>query len=681
MKIQIQEDKYIQRDINWLRFNHRVLQEAKDLRNPLFERIKFLAIFSSNLDEYFKVRVASLRQIKKIDKDTRKKLQLRPNKTLKTILQNVLEQQEEFGTILNDQILPELNENGVHLINSEQYNDVQKEFVTNYFKKHCNRLEIFDTSTLSPHLEDGSLYFSVYTEDENIYIVKIPSENRFIEIPTDQKNTYQYTLIDDIVQFELKHIFKSKEVKEIGEIKLSRDAELYLEEDYEGELAEQIYKALSQRNIGQPTRLLYDNKISKEHQKLLRKTLKVGKVDMMPGGTYHNFSDFMSFPNPTGNADLEFEPKPQLDHPVLSKATNYFETIGAKDQLVHFPYQKFDYVSNFLAQAAEDKNVTAIKISLYRMAKESALNSALLKAIENGKDVTIFVEAQARFDEENNIKWGKKFSDKGAKVIYSIPNIKVHSKIFLIQRLEDNQTKNYCYIGTGNFNAKTATVYADHGLFTANPKISDELCKVFEVLERDLIIPRTKHLLVSPFNTRKEFDTLINNEIENARAGKRAKITAKMNSLHDRKMIYKLYEASREGVEIRLLIRGFSCLVPGVEGLSDHITMTSIVDRYLEHGRIYLFENDGDEIMYTGSADWMRRNLDYRIEVLTPILDDDVKNELKTIFKFQLNDNQKARVCDEDFTNKYVEQKPGEKVIRSQYAIYNYLKEKAEKAS
>lgn len=677
MEIQLDEKYYLQRDVNWLSFNHRVLQEAKDVRNPLFERIKFLAIFSSNLDEYFKVRVSNLRQIKKIDRKTRKKLHLRPNKVLKEILKTVLEQQEEFGRIYTQHIIPELKENGIYIISESDYSEEQIAFIQNFFANNCSEIEVIDAHSATPHLEDGTLYLSVLTQNEKLFFVKIPPVSRFIQLPETDENTFIFTLIDSIIKYHLPTLFPDWEIIEVGEIKLSRDAELYLEEDYEGELAEQIYEALSQRNIGQPTRLLYDASISPEHRKLLKSLLGLGKVDLISGGPYHNFSDFMGFKNPTSNKTLEFEPQPPLEHPGFKHATDYFKTIAEKDRIIHFPYQKFDYVTQLLEQAAADPKVTSIKISLYRIAKSSGLNTALLQAIDNGKSVTIFVEAQARFDEANNIEWGQAFSNKGARVIYSIPNIKVHSKIFLIERIENEKTKRYAFISTGNFNANTSRIYVDHGLFTANDQLTYDLAKVFEVIERKLLIPRAKHLLVSPFNTRFEFDTLINNEIQNARAGKKARITAKINSLHDKKMIYKLYEASKAGVKVRLLIRGFCCLLSEEPGMSENITMTSIVDRYLEHGRIYCFENGGDEVMYIGSADWMTRNLDYRIEVLTPIYDKDIYKELKHIFKLQLEDNQKARVLDKDFTNTYVKNK--KRPVRSQYAIYNFLKDKIEK--
>ena len=465
-------------------------------------------------------------------------------------------------------------------------------------------------------------------------------------------------------------------LRESLKLKMSRDAELYIDDEVDGILAEKIYDSLQQRTDGQPTRLLYDSEMPKEDQKILRKILKLGKIDMMPGGRYHNFSDFFEFPDPTENPDLHFKPLPPIEHKILKKADNFFEEISKRDLSLHFPYMSFKYVEDFLQQAAVDDLVKEIKISIYRIADESAITSALLKAVENGKKVTVFIEAKARFDEKNNIDWGRKLEDRGATVIYSYPKIKVHSKILLVNREEHEGSKSYAYIGTGNFNSKTAAIYCDHALFTAHKKITSELSRVFQVLEGELIIPRTKHLLISPFSTRKVFTDLINREIENALLGKKAAITAKMNSLEDQEIIELLYKANNAGVKIRLIVRGFTCLVPGIKGMSENIFMTSIVDRFLEHGRIYVFENDGKEEIYFGSADWMTRNLDRRIEVIAPVYDEEIAKEFRDILDIQLNDNVKARIQDASEENEFVKRAPGDKKVRSQYAIYKYLKKK-----
>ncbi|UJH91617.1 polyphosphate kinase 1 [Antarcticibacterium sp. 1MA-6-2] len=666
------------RDLNWLSFNERVLQEAEDKLNPLYERIKFLAIFSSNLDEYFRVRVSQLRQIKRVEKSIRKKLALRPNKVTKQILEEVKLQQEKFGKIYHDEIIPELAENGIFLKDSENFSITQQKFVDEFFQKNIKenlKVRILDfEESKDLFLVNNLLYFAVtFSNDEKMGFVTIPADDcgRFIEIDNST-----ITFLDDIVRSEIPQLFPKEEVTGIYEIKLSRDAELYIEDEFKGVLAEQIYDSLAQRTDGQPTRLLYDAAMPDEVQKKLRKLLKLGKIDMMPGGRYHNFSDFFGFPDPTNNPALHRRELPPVKHKVLHEASDYFEVIAKKDQSVHFPYMSFDYVEEFLDQAANDPLVEKINISLYRVADESNLTSSLLTALENGKKVTVFVEAKARFDEENNIIWGRKFEEKGAHVIYSYPKIKVHSKILLVTRKEKGESKNYAYIGTGNFNSQTSRVYCDHAIFTADKYVTKELSRIFKVLKGDLIVPREKRLFISPFSTRRNFTAMIMLEIENALAGKKAVITAKMNSLEDPEMIEWLYKASNAGVKIRLLVRGFTCLIPGVKGMSENIFITSIVDQFLEHGRIYVFENGGDEKVFFGSADWMTRNLDRRIEVIAPIFDEEIAQEFKDILNIQLNDNVKARIQDEAETNEYVQRPKGEKAIRSQVEIYNYLTEK-----
>ena len=678
------EEKIIRhRDLNWLSFNERVLQEAQDKSTPLYERLKFLAIFSTNLDEYFRVRVSQLRQMKRVEKSLRKKLALKPNKTVKEILQEVKNQQERFGKIYREEIIPELETAGIFLVHREDYSDRQEEFSRKYFNKisECIKPVVVDYEEGGDlFLENNQLYFVVtFAYEDNFAVVNIPTDEcgRFITF-TSEEGRHQITFLDDILKVNIPQLFPDKEIDGIFEIKLSRDAELYIDDEIDGLLAEKIYDSLKQRTEGQPTRLLYDAKMPVEDQRILRKVLKLGKIDMMPGGRYHNFGDFFSFPDPTNNPALHYEELIPVKHKILETADDYFKVISEKDQSVHFPYMSFNYVERFLQQAANDEGVREIKISIYRIADESVLTSALLTALKNGKNVTVFIEAKARFDEKNNIDWGRKFEDEGAIVIYSYPKIKVHSKILLVTREENNEIKNYAYIGTGNFNSKTSKIYCDHALFTAHEKITAELSRVFNVLEGELIIPRAKRLLISPFSTRKAFTDMINREIQNAQLGKKAAITAKMNSLEDQEIIDLLYEASEAGVKIRLLVRGFTCLVPGLEKISENIFMTSIVDRFLEHGRIYIFENDGNEEIFFGSADWMTRNLDRRIEVIAPIYDEEIAQEFKDILNIQLNDNVKARIQDPLEKNEFVTPKPGDKRIRSQYEIYNYLKEKHE---
>ncbi|WP_291966418.1 polyphosphate kinase 1 [Maribacter sp.] len=673
----MKKDNFKHRDINWLYFNERVLLEAKSADTPLLERLKFLAIFSSNLDEYFKVRVSQLRQIKQLDKKFRKKLMFKANTTLQHILQTINQQQVEFGNVIKN-TLSELEKHDIYIRNASNFTDEQEQYVASLFDKSIKELCAVHKENLE--LTDGALYMVVSHPNQEYSIVEIPTRNqdRFISLPGIG---HQFCFLDDAIRLNIKKLLPEKEIIGCYSIKLSRDAELYLEDDYSDiELVEKIYNSLDKRLHGQATRLLYDESMPSWLIESLKSDFDLGTVDLSPGGIYHNLSDFFSFPLPEGTEHLQYQEKPPLPHPKLSFSENIFESIAQKDQLVHFPYQDFKVVEDFLSSAATDPHVTAIKMTIYRIAETSSLADAILKALENGKNVTLFVEAQARFDEANNIKWGRIFEEKGAKVIFSIPQVKVHSKIAMVFRKENSKLKRYAYIGTGNFNAKTSKIYCDHGLFTANKKITKDLGQVFQVLERKIIVPKLKRLLVSPFTTRITFLNLIQNEINAAREGKKASITAKMNSLEDSDMIRALYRAVNAGVNVRLIVRGFCCYLTAnnslTEGMKDNVYITSIVDRYLEHGRIYVFENGGDELMYIGSADWMTRNLDRRIEVLTPILDEDIFDELKHILTLQLKDNQKARILDLENSNRKVEKLPNEKSIRSQYAIYDYLKNK-----
>lgn len=676
-EIELISEPYIDRDIDWLAFNARVLQEASDSNNPIYERLKFLAIFSSNLDEFFKVRVSKIRQIGKVKKSIRKPLALRPNKLSKQILKEVNKLQDDFGKIYRESILPELKQNGIEIIELAHCEAVQREIACNFFtEKILPEITVVNSEQSNiKSLVDSGLYLLVaFSENNNLVFLSVPSKRlgRFIDLGNNQ-NSHQYLFIEDIIKEFCQDLFDEK-VQSIHSIKISRDAELYLEDDYDGEWIKQIYEALKKRQEGQPTRFLFEKGMSAELQKRARKLFNLGKVDMIEGGNRHNFSDFFSFPMPLGKEELQFEPLPPIRDKHFDSTSDIFQLIKEKDRILHFPYHSFGHLEDWLEQAASDKNVTSINISLYRIAKDSSLSHALIKALENNIKVTVFVEASARFDEENNLFWGKSFEEHGAKVFYSFQNLKVHSKILLIQREEKGKKQNYAYIGTGNFNAKTSKIYCDHGLFTAQKEITNDLKQVFKVLKREILVPKVKTLIVSPFNSRTTFEQLIQNEIDNATKGLPSGITIKMNSLEDKQMIDYLYRANNAGVKIRLLIRGFCCLRPGLKGLSENIIVTSIVDRFLEHGRIYLFKNNKDEKMFIGSADWMTRNLDKRIEVLTPIFDTDILNELKYILILQLADNVKARIRDANGGNKYFNSDSENLEIRSQLAIYDFIK-------
>jgi len=561
------------------------------------------------------------------------------------------------------------------LIKYKDFSKDQKKIAEDYFEANLKDKIDLDSSMFSTKdsvfVENESSYITTCISKDKFQVVQIPKdEPRFFVFPSDN-DTHHITFIDDIIKYNLYRTQPDLDLSYYA-IKISRDAELYIEDEFSGNLMEKIKESLPMRETGQATRVLIDERMPQPFQEVLKKALDVTNADVVLGGTYHNFKDFFSFPNPT-DKDFYFKELPPLEHPVTTNYASMFEAIDTKDQLMHYPYQSFEPVIKLLEEAADDPEVTTIKMTLYRVAKESRLNNAIAKAAKNGKKVIIFIEVKARFDEHNNLKWGEIFKENGAQVLYSYPGIKVHSKILYIERQIGEETTRYCYIGTGNFNENTATLYTDFGLMTNNKKITEELNKLFLVLEGIFIVPKAKKLLISPFTMRNKFVSLVEKEIHLAQAGKEAHIILKMNSLEDKKMIKLLYEASNKGVKIRLLVRGICTLVPGIKGQSKNIKVTSILDRFLEHGRVYIFGNGGEEKMYIGSADWMTRNLTHRIEVATPILDPDHFKTIRDVIDIELADTVKARVIDADQKNDYV--KLGKKPeIRSQYEIYEYFK-------
>lgn len=674
--------RYIKRDTSWLSFNYRVLQEARDPSVPLYERLKFLAIYSANLDEFYRVRVAALRQFKKLDKAERKDLlDIKPKKELKAIRNIVRQQQTEFGSIFRHQLLPALRQAGIDLLNhADQYTPEQKQFARMLFAERLKPFiapQYLHPDQPPPFLKNRALYLLVVLgRTDRLGLIRIPSDevDRFWVLPT-QNDRYAVGFLDDLVRLSLPVLFE-QDVQEAYALKISRDAELYLGDEYRGDLIDKIRNSLDNRNTGTPTRLLYDNSMPAHLTAQLKEILDLKKNDLFPGARYHNFHDFFSFPNPTERTDLHDPPLPPLPHPELETRTELLPALREKDQMLHFPYQKYDYIPQLIREAAIDPQVVRIKITLYRVAGKSAVVQALLTAREAGKEVVAFIEAKARFDEASNLYWGEALEKAGALVLYSYPDIKVHSKLLLIARQEAGQIRHYAYIGTGNFNEKTARLYGDHALLTADPRLADEVELIFGVLEKRLVVPRTKHLFVSPFSTRQRFEILIDAEIARAQAGEEAYMILKMNSLEDHDMIEKLYEASQAGVQIRMIVRGICCLVPGIPGLSEHIRITSIVDRFLEHARIYIFGNGGQERMYIASADWMERNLDRRIEAVAPIYDPNIYQELRDIINLQLQDNTKARLINAAQSNPYCPKSPDEEPQRSQMAIYQYLQQK-----
>lgn len=687
--------QYTPRDISWLQFNHRVLQEAADPQVPLYERIKFLAIYSSNLDEFYRVRVASLRSFKQLKKSTRKLLQVKPRKELKAIQKVVNLQQQLFGRIWRNELIPTLEKHGIRLLKPAQFSPEQHKIAHEYYLEHVQK-EVtpvwLDEQEETPFLKNKGLYLLLAFADEEqpkLLLLNIPSDTlpRFIQFPKEEaEDTYDFCFLDDLIRSQIEHIVPDRQYIGSWAIKLSRDAELYIEDEYEGDLIEKIKTRLSERSVGLPTRFLYDESMSDSILKQVRNYFGLSKYDLVPGARYHNFNDFFAFPDPLSHPDWHDKPLPPLPHPELEEVDNLLEAIAEKDYLLHFPYQKFDYVTRFIREASEDKEVVCIKITLYRVAGKSEVGEALLNALAKGKKVLVFIEAKARFDEASNLQWGEKLAEAGAKVIYSFPNIKVHTKLLMVEKQVGQEKRHLAYIGTGNFNEKTAKIYADHALLTANPKIVDEVVQVFDLLERKFIMPKTKRVLISPFTTRSGFSELIEREIKAAKAGQTAYMILKMNSLEDPGMIDLLYRASQAGVKVRMIVRGICCLVPGIPGLSENIEITSIIDRFLEHARIYIFANNGKEKMYIASADWMTRNLDRRIEVAVPILDEEIYSELRRCIDIQLRDTTKARRILDSGENPYVKRnivfdtngnvEYAEEPVRAQEDFYRLLAEK-----
>ena len=665
------------RDISWLHFNRRVLQEAQDNRVPLYERLKFLAIYSSNLDEFFRVRVASQRNFKQLRKKTRRELDIEPREALREIRRMVGEQQEIFGRTFGEEILPALGAHGIYLVRDTDFNEAQRAHVAHFFTDAVEALlhpRVFSLEDdRPPFLANKGLYFIVqFVEDpERFGLVEIPSGalDRFQLLPSPV-GEHHITFLDDIVRFHLPQLFPDHRVRDAFAVKTSRDAEMYIDDEFSGDLLEKIRTGLAKRTDGLPTRFLYDRRMPARKLRSIRKFFGLKKDDLIPGARYHNFNDFFGFPNPTGRAELHDPAWPPLEHPALRRAGSIFAAMRERDHMLHFPYQQYDYVSRLIKEAATDPAVREIRITLYRVASKSAIGHSLLEALAAGKQVTAFIEAKARFDEESNLFWGKQLETAGAEVLYSYPGIKVHTKLLQIRREEAGKKRAYTYIGTGNFNEKTAKLYTDHALLTTHKALGKEVGQVFDLLRRKIILPRTEHLLVSPFTLRDRFADLIDREAANARAGRPAYMILKMNQLEDPAMIARIEAAAEAGVRVDLIVRGICCLV----NTHPNIRLVSIIDRFLEHARIYLFANGGEETMYIASADWMGRNLDRRVEVAVPIFDAAVRRELRDILELQLADTVKARHIDAAHAHPYAEGKP----LRAQEAIYAYLKAKLE---
>lgn len=676
------EKVYLPKELSWLSFNQRVLQEAADESNPLIERIRFLGIYSSNLDEFYKVQFANLKKYVLIEQEQSQSTS-NAKHLLRQVNQKVIQLELQFDQLYNELLL-EMARNQIFLINERQLTSYQENWIKNYYKQNLRQYItpiLLDSHTeLIQFLKDDHAYLAVeiICKDNISYaLLELPTDNapRFVLLPSEfSTKNKSIIFLDNILRYCLDDIFKvffdAVELNAYS-ININRDAEYELNSELDS-LLELMSQGLKQRLTAQPVRFTYQKDMPKALFELLINKLRLTEQDAIPGGRYPNFKDLANFPD-LGVKNLLNKRLPSLAYNRFKKFRNAFATIKDRDVLLYYPYYSFGHVLEIMRQASFDPAVTHIRMNIYRVAKDSRFIHAAINAANNGKKVTVVVELQARFDEEANIKWAKRLIRSGIKVIYSQPKLKIHAKLFLIDRREEDRIVRYAHIGSGNFNEKTARVYTDFSLLTSDPAITDEVIKVFNFIENPFKPVSFNHLLVSPQNTRQRFYEFIEREINNAKAGKPSGIYLKLNAITDKEMIDQLYRASCAGVNIRMIVRGTCVLVPQIPNLSENIYVTSIVDQYLEHARVYIFENDGKKDTYISSADWMPRNLDNRIEVGVKIFDPVLKSTIHDIFNLQCNDNVKARIIDKDNMNNYV-QRGNKKKIRAQHAIYDYLK-------
>ena len=692
------KNTYVNRELSWLKFNARVLQEAADEKVPLLERLRFAGIFSNNLDEFFKVRYATVKRVA-MNESSDKELGVHAKELLEEITKEVIQLQDESLSIINT-ITEELEKEQIFIVNEKTLLPEHEAFVNTYFYDKVrpalftiilNDLEKF------PQLKDDVAYLAVkmtlkedekasgvqkffsskaYKEKIQYALIELPTTlNRFIELPQIGDKHY-IIMLDDVIRFCLHLIFSifNYESLSANMIKITRDAELDIDDDLSKSFVEKISSSVEDRRKGAPVRFVYDKTIDKDTLHFLIEKMGIVNTDsVIPGGRYHNRRDYMSFPS-LGRTDLTYAPIHPLPVKGLTSEESLLKKIAEKDYLQFTPYHTFSNIIWFLREAALDPKVKSVKITIYRLAKNSQVVNSLINAVKNGKKVTVQIELQARFDEESNIRYAEQLKAEGVKLIFGVRGLKVHSKICVIEREEGKGIKRYGFISTGNFNESTAKVYTDYTLFTANQDILKEVNKVFNFFETNYNIQKYKHLIVSPHYTKKILKQLIDEEIKNAKAGKEAYIKLKMNNITSYKMIDKLYEASRAGVKIQMIVRGICCLVPGIEGMSENIEVISIVDKFLEHPRLFIFGNNGNPKVYISSADWMTRNISFRVEVGCPIYDETIKQELIDTFEISWADNVKARVIDQAQDNHY--RPHTQPAQRSQVALYEYYQQK-----
>lgn len=675
---------YEEKELSWLSFNERVLQEAMDKTVPLIERVRFLGIFSSNQDEFFKVRVSDVKRRILINEvhggDDEAKVLLR------AIQQKVMALGEAFDNTYKE-LLIALARHNIFLVNENQLSENIQKWLRIFFREKVLRhiIPILLNKEVNPvkFLKDEYTYLAIEMKKNGQVIqyalVEVPTDDlpRFFQLPPEgTRRKKQIIILDNVIRFCLDEIFKGFfDYDEIAAyaVKLTRDAEYDLSDQLDLSLVDKMSDGLKQRLTAMPVRFVYEREMPAAMISFLKLKLQISSYDaIMPGGRYHNFKDFIGFPN-VGRDYLENPKLPALECRDFDGFVNAFDAITRQDILLYYPYHKFHHFTELVRQAAFDPAVSAIRINIYRVAKKSRIIHSLIDAANNGKKVTVVVELRARFDEAANIDWANILTNAGVKVVFGVPSLKIHSKLCLITRHENGEAVRYAHIGTGNFNEKTAKIYTDFSLLTRHPDITAEVESVFEYIEYPYRRYKFNHLLVSPINSRRQLYRMIDNELANAKAGQPSGITLKINNLVDRDLINRLYAASQAGVPIQMIIRGMCALRPGVPGLSDNIRVISIIDRFLEHPRVMVFHNKGNPQLYISSADWMSRNIDGRIEVGTPIYDERLKQRILDILELQLSDTCKARVIDADQKNEYVK-RGNRRKIRSQVAIYDYLK-------
>ncbi|MBJ7882746.1 polyphosphate kinase 1 [Gelidibacter salicanalis] len=683
MVTDINSNTYINRELSWLQFNERVLQEAEDEGVPLIERLRFLGIFSNNLDEFFKVRYATVKRIDEAGKTGKSELGgISASELLEIITQIVIKQQSDSLHILAA-IHKRLEDENIHIVNETQIDEAQHRFIKNYFIQHVSpALVIIILSELVklPTLKDSAAYLAIKMElgkqQKQYALIEIPkSMDRFVVLPKKGLDNY-IILLDDLLRYCMDDIFNIFEYESVSAhmIKITRDGELDFESDLSKSFIEKISDSVKHRQTGEPVRFVYDKTIDQETLLFLMNMMGIDSKDsVIPGGRYHNRRDYMDFPS-LGRTGLLYDKIKPLPVKGLSLERSIFKNIAKKDYLLHTPYHTFSYIVKFLREAALDPKVKNIKITIYRLAQISHVASSLINAAKNGKKVTVAIELQARFDEQANIDYAEQMETDGVNLLFGVKGLKVHSKMCVIEREENNKIKRYGFLSTGNFNESTAKLYTDFTLFTSDQRILKDVVKVFDFFETNYKIFRYKHIIVSPHYTKTKLFKLIDTEIENVKKGKPAFIKLKLNSISSYMMVDKLYEASRAGVKIQMIVRGICCLVPGIKGMSENIEVISIIDKFLEHTRLLVFCNNNDPKVFISSADWMSRNIENRVEVTCPIYDADIKKELLDVFEISWNDNVKARMLCGSHENKYKHNNLPK--VRAQFAIYNYYVDK-----